>query len=89
MDNEEFKLEVIKALNEKYSFDIDGLWKVIELWTSIVDWNCQGSIISKFKIRIQRVLIDNGLNKEQAKKDADYICNNVIETGIKLLKGSD
>ena len=61
MDNEEFKLEVIKALNEKYSF----------------------------KIRIQRVLIDNGLNKEQAKKDADYICNNVIETGIKLLKGSD
>ena len=89
LDNEEFKLEVIKALNEKYSFDIDGLWKVIELWTSIVDWNCQGSIISKFKIRIQRVLIDNGLNKEQAKKDADYICNNVIETGIKLLKGSD
>lgn len=89
LDNEEFKFEVIKNLNEKYSFDINELWKVIELWTSIVDWNSQGSIISKFKIRIQKVLIDNGLNKEQAKKDADYICNNVIETGIKLSKGSE
>lgn len=89
LDNEQFKFEVIKGLNEKYSFDTDELWQVIESWTSIVDWNSQGSIISKFKVQIQKVLLDNGLNKEQAKKDADNICNNVIETGIKLLKGSE
>ncbi|MBW9212898.1 MULTISPECIES: FRG domain-containing protein [Terrabacteria group] len=82
--NGKFKDTVLKALNEKYNFDIQKIWSLVENWISKIDWYRRESVISRFKVDVQRVLLENGFNKEQAKNESEYISDKIIEIASEL-----
>ncbi len=87
--NESFKSVVIKDLSEKYFFDIQKIWELVEEWVSIIDWNRQESVISRFRVGAQRVLLENGFNKEHAKNESEYISDRIVDIASKLSKRSE
>lgn len=87
--NEDFKDTVLKALSEKYNFDIQKIWALVEEWVSIIDWNRQESVISRFKVGVQRVLLENGFNKEHAKNESEYISNKIVDIANELSERSE
>ena len=87
--NKSFKDTVIKDLSEKYHFDIQKIWGLIEWWVSIIDWNKQESVIGRFRVGVQKELMRNGLNKKAAERESDYISDKVIKIARKLSKGSE
>ena len=86
---ENFKDSVIKDLSEKYHFDIQKIWELIEVWVSAVDWNKQEFVIGRFRFGVQKELMKNGFNKEAAEKESNYIRDTVIEIASELSKGSE
>lgn len=84
-----FKDAVIKDLSKKYHFDIQKIWGLIEVWVSTIDWNKQESVMGRFRVGVQKELMKNGLNKKEAKKESNYISENVIKIASKLSKGSE
>ena len=89
IDNSSFKDTVIKDLSEKYHFDIQKIWGLIEVWVSIIDWNKQESVIGRFRVGVQKELMKNGLNKKEAEKESNYISDKVIKIARKVSKGSE
>lgn len=87
--NKSFKDTVIKDFNEKYHFDIKKIWELVEEWVSIIDWNRKESVISRFKVGIQRVLLENGFDKKRAKDESEYISDKIIEIASELSEGSE
>lgn len=86
---ESFKKEVLEILESKYDFDIQRIWELIVSWVSIVDWYKQESEISRFKIGLQKVLLNYGVSKSQVKSEVDDIVKSIINTAIQLSKGSE
>lgn len=84
-----FKDSVIKDLSEKYHFDIQKIWELIEVWVSTIDWNKQESVIGRFRVGVQKELMKNGLNKKAAEKESNYIRDKVIEIASELSEGSE
>ena len=74
-----FKDSVIKDLSQKYHFDIEKIWELVEEWVSIIDWHRQESVISRFRVGVQKVLLKNGLDKEHAKNESEYISDKIIK----------
>lgn len=87
--NENFKDTVFNALNEKYSFDIQKIWALVKEWVSIIDWNRQESVISRFKVSVQKVLLKNGFDKEHAKNESEYISDKIIKIATELSERSE
>ena len=87
--NKSFKDTVIKDLSEKYHFDIQKIWGLIEVWVSIIDWNKQESVIGRFRVGVQKELMKNGLNKKEAEKESNYISDKIIKIASELSKGSE
>lgn len=52
--DESFKDTVIKDLNEKYHFNMQKIWELVEEWVSIIDWNRQESVISRFRVAFKK-----------------------------------
>lgn len=86
---ESFKNEVIEILQSKYDFDIQLIWDLIVSWVSIVDWYKQESEISRFRMGLQRVLLNYGVSKNQVKSEVDDIVKSIINIAIQLSKGSE
>lgn len=61
----------------------------MEEWVSIIDWNRQESVISRFKVGVQRVLLENGFNKEHAKNESEYISNKIVDIANELSERSE
>jgi len=61
----------------------------VEEWVSIIDWNRQESVISRFRVGAQRVLLENGFNKEHAKNESEYISDRIVDIASKLSKRSE
>lgn len=87
--DESFKDTVIKDFSEKYHFDIKKIWELVEEWVSIIDWNRKESVISRFKVGVQRALLENGFDKECAKNESEYISDKIIEIASELSEGSE
>ena len=62
-EKEEFKSNVIAFLNEKYNSCKDEIWKSVEQMISIVDWSRQESKLSRFKVNIQKILLNDKFTK--------------------------
>ena len=65
------------------------IWELVEEWVSIIDWNRKESVISRFKVGVQRVLLENGFDKERAKDESEYISDKIIEIASELSEGSE
>lgn len=87
--NENFKDTVLETLIEKYNFDIQKIWVLVEEWISIIDWYRQESIISRFKVGVQRVLLGNGFNKEDAKNESEYLSDKIVDIASELSERSE
>ena len=87
--DEGFKDTVIKDLSEKYHFDMQKIWGLVEEWVSIIDWNRQESVISRFKVSVQKVLLKNGFDKEHAKNESEYISDKIIKIATELSERSE
>ena len=87
--DESFKGAVIIDLSEKYHFDIQKIWGFVEEWVSIIDWNRKESVISRFKVEIQRVLLENGFDKEHAKNESEYISDKIIKIASEVSERSE
>ena len=87
--NESFKDTVIKDLSEKYHFDMQKIWELVEEWVSIIDWNRQESVISRFRVSVQKVLLKNGFDKENAKNESEYISDKIIKIATELSERSE
>lgn len=87
--DESFKDTVIKDLSEKYHFDMQKIWELVEEWVSIVDWNRQESILSRFRVGVQKVLLKNGFDKEHAKNESEYISDKIIKIATELSERSE
>ncbi|ASG25901.1 FRG domain-containing protein [Fusobacterium nucleatum] len=87
--NENFKDTVLKDLSKKYNFDIQKIWALVEECVSTIDWNRQESVLSKFKVGVQRVFLENGFNKEDAKNESKYISDRILEIASELSEGSE
>lgn len=87
--DEGFKDTVIKDLSEKYHFNMQKIWELVEEWVSIIDWNRQESVISRFKVSVQKVLLKNGFDKEHAKNESEYISDRIVDIASKLSKRSE
>ena len=87
--DEGFKDTVIKDLSEKYHFDMQKIWELVEEWVSIIDWNRQESVISRFKVSVQKVLLKNGFDKEHAKNESEYISDKIIKIATELSERSE
>ena len=86
--DEGFKDTVIKDLSEKYHFNMQKIWELVEEWVSIIDWNRQESVISRFKVSVQKVLLKNGFDKEHAKNESEYISDKIIKIATELSERS-
>ena len=87
--DEGFKDTVIKDLSEKYHFNLQKIWLLLEEWVSIIDWNRQESVISRFKVSVQKVLLKNGFDKEHAKNESEYISDKIIKIATELSERSE
>lgn len=87
--DEGFKDTVIKDLSEKYHFNMQKIWELVEEWVSIIDWNRQESVISRFRVGAQRVLLKNGFDKEHAKNESEYISDKIIKIATELSERSE
>lgn len=87
--DEGFKDTVIKDLSEKYYFNMQKIWELVEEWVSIIDWNRQESVISRFKVSVQKVLLKNGFDKEHAKNESEYISDKIIKIATELSERSE
>lgn len=87
--DEGFKDTVIKDLSEKYHFNMQKIWELVEEWVSIIDWNGQESVISRFKVSVQKVLLKNGFDKEHAKNESEYISDKIIKIATELSERSE
>ena len=87
--NESFKDIVIKDLSEKYNFDMQKIWELVEEWVSIIDWNRQESVISRFRVGVQKVLLKNEFDKEHAKNESEYISDKIIKIASELSERSE
>ena len=87
--DESFKDTVIKDLSEKYYFDMQKIWELVEEWVSIIDWNRQESVISRFRVGVQKVLLKNGFDKEHAKNESEYISDKIIKIATELSERSE
>lgn len=87
--DESFKDTVIKDLNEKYHFNMQKIWELVEEWVSIIDWNRQESVISRFRVGVQKVLLKNGFDKEHAKNESEYISDKIIKIATELSERSE
>lgn len=87
--DESFKDTVIKDLNEKYHFNMQKIWELVEEWVSIIDWNRQESVISRFRVGVQKVLLKNGLDKEHAKNESEYISDKIIKIASEVSERSE
>lgn len=87
--DEGFKDTVIKDLSEKYHFNMQKIWELVEEWVSIIDWNRQESVISRFKVSVQKVLLKNGFDKEHAKNESEYISDKIIKIATELSERSE
>ena len=76
-------------MQSKYDFDIQLIWDLIVSWVSIVDWYKQESEISRFRMGLQRVLLNYGVSKNQVKSEVDDIVKSIINIAIQLSKGSE
>jgi FRG domain. len=83
-EKEEFKSNVIAFLNEKYNSCKDEIWKSVEQMISIVDWSRQESKLSRFKVNIQKILLNDKFTKGEAKKAAEEIKNEIINIAKEL-----
>ena len=86
--NEKLKEDVIKEFKEKYKFDIEQLWMLVEKWISTVDWSIHESYLSEFKVGVKKILSKNGFNKENADKEAENISKFIIIKASELSKGN-
>ena len=89
VQTESFKDKVTEILQSKYDFDIQQIWDLIVSWVSIVDWYKQESEISRFRMGLQRVLLNYGVSKNQVKSEVDDIVKSIINIAIQLSKGSE
>jgi len=87
--DESFKDTVIKDLNEKYHFNMQKIWELVEEWVSIIDWNRQESVISRFRVGVQKILLKNGLDKEHAKNESEYISDKIIKIASEVSERSE
>lgn len=87
--DEDFKDTVIKDLSEKYHFNMQKIWELVEEWVSIIDWNRQESVISRFKVSVQKVLLKNGFDKKHAKNESEYISDKIIKIATELSERSE
>lgn len=87
--DEGFKDTVIKDLSEKYHFNMQKIWELVEEWVSIIDWNRQESVISRFKVSVQKVLLKNGFDKEHVKNESEYISDKIIKIATELSERSE
>ena len=65
------------------------IWELVEEWVSIIDWNRQESVISRFKLIVQKVLLKNGFDKEHAKNESEYISDKIIKIATELSERSE
>ena len=61
----------------------------MEEWVSIIDWNRQESVISRFRVSVQKVLLKNGFDKEDAKNESEYISDKIIKIVSELSERSE
>lgn len=87
--DESFKDTVIKDLSEKYHFNMQKIWELVVEWISIIDWNRQESVISRFRVKVQKVLLKNGFDKEHAKNESEYISDKIIKIATELSERSE
>lgn len=89
IEDESFKDTVIKDLSEKYHLDMQKIWELVEEWVSIIDWNRQESVISRFRVGVKKVLLKNGFDKEHAKNESEYISDKIIKIASELSERSE
>ena len=87
--DESFRDTVIKDLSEKYHFNMQKIWELVVEWISIIDWNRQESVISRFRVKVQKVLLKNGFDKEHAKNESEYISDKIIKIATELSERSE
>jgi hypothetical protein len=86
---ESFKHEVMNMLGAKLDCDIQIIWGLVESWVSTIDWYKQESAKSRFKINVQKELLNKGISRENLKSQIDDIVDNIIKIAINLSKGSE
>lgn len=65
------------------------IWELVEEWVSIIDWNRQESVISRFRVGVQKVLLKNEFDKEHAKNESEYISDKIIKIASELSERSE
>lgn len=70
--------------NKNYGFDTDKVWEEVKKWVSEVDWANQTSKLSKFKMNVKRVMVDNRKDKTFAEEVADELSEKIIQIASEL-----
>lgn len=65
------------------------IWELVEEWVSIIDWNRQEYVISRFRVSVQKVLLKNGFDKEDANNESEYISDKIIKIVSELSERSE
>ena len=85
IENHSFESDVRKFLADKnYGFDTDKIWDEVKKWVSEVDWANQTSKLSKFKMNVKRMMVDNGKDKTFAEKEAEKLSEKIIQIASEL-----
>lgn len=85
IENHAFESNVRKFLaNKNYGFDTDKVWEEVKKWVSEVDWANQTSKLSKFKMNVKRVMVDNRKDKTFAEEVADELSEKIIQIASEL-----
>ena len=79
----------MNMLGAKLDCDIQIIWGLVESWVSTIDWYKQESAKSRFKINVQKELLNKGISRENLKSIIDDIVDNIIKIAINLSKGSE
>lgn len=87
IENNDFKYRVTEELS-KYNFDIENIWILVEEWVSIVDWYKQENLLSKFKVDVKKIFLDNKFDKEYANNEAKYISEIILKIATELSERS-
>ena len=84
-ENHAFESTVRKFLVDKnYGFDTDIIWEEVKKWVSEVDWANQTSKLSKFKMKVKKVMTGNGKDKKFAEEEADELSEKIIQIASEL-----
>ena len=85
IENHDFESKVRKFLVDKnYGFDTDKIWDEVKEWVSEVDWANQTSKLSKFKMKVKKVMTGNGKDKTFAVEEADKLSEKIIQIASEL-----